>query len=291
MSVTAALCARALHGVIEPIHTTMYFAPQIATSFEAIGLEPRGQGYFAGRAAPMGRVEPGPVVATFFNFHPGVIAMFLPAVWDIASPEQILAARAEGIQAMYDDLQGPTDTLADATAVAADALRGADLAGRPLAFANATVAVPDAPFAALWQYLAVLREHRGDGHVALLTSMGLDPLEATAMYAAWQGRVSRRFLQGSRMWDDEAWAEAQQRLVGRGWMDDEGQLTTAGRAWRDGLEAETDRLASRPYELLGEPGSRWLFELLHPIAVAVATGGVFPRPLEIPADFDEAAAA
>ncbi|MFT5223083.1 MAG: hypothetical protein ACI867_001393 [Glaciecola sp.] len=290
MSVTSAMAARALHGLIEPIHTTMYFAPEIGAAFEAIGLDPRGQGYFAGRAAPMGRVEPGPVAASFYNFNPGVVASFFPAVWEIASPTQILEARASGIQAMYDNVKGPTDTLENATAVTADALRGADLAGRPLAFANAAVPVPAQPFAALWQYLAVLREHRGDGHTALLTSFGIDPVEALVMYASWQGRVSRRFLQGSRIWDDEAWVAGQERCRERGWMDAQGELTQNGRLWRDGLETETDRLASRPYDVLGESGARWMFELLHPMATAIAEGGVYPKPLTLPATFDDALA-
>lgn len=106
---------------------------------------------------------------------------------------------------------------------------GADLAKRPLAAANTAVPLPDEPFSRLWQHLTVLRERRGDGHVALLTATGLTPVESLELYAAWQDRVSARFLKGSRMWDDAAWAAGPERLQQRGWFDEDGSLTEAGR--------------------------------------------------------------
>lgn len=290
MSTTAARRARALHAVIEPIHTTLYFAKDVKDAWEGLGLEPMGQGYVAGRAAPMGPVGPELVTATFFNFNPALASFALPAAWDIASPAKVLEARAGAIEAMFQRTEASTDDLEEATDLAREAGAAADLAGRPLASANAAVAAPGTPFAALWQALAVVREHRGDGHVALLTASGLAPIDCLVVYAAWQGKVSRRFLQGSRVWDDDAWEAAEARLRERGWLDDDGKLTSDGSAWRDSTEADTDRLAAAPYEALGEDRSRRLFDLLRPLADALdAADDIFPRPLTLAESFDAAA--
>lgn len=287
MPLSAPEAARAIHEITEPVHTPLYFAADVKEAWKRLGLEPMAQGYVAGRAAPMGRVTPDVVAATFFNFSPVLANLALPAAWDIASPEQVLEARADALESMFRRVGAPDDGLEELTTLLTTAAAAADLHGRPLAAANAAVALPDAPFARMWQLLTVLREHRGDGHVALLTASGLTPVEVLAVYAAWQGKVSRRFLQGSRVWDDEAWALAEDSLRTRGWLDAEGELTDDGRAWRDGLEQETDRLASRPYEVLGLAGTRRIFELLHPIAVALDEGDdVFPKPLTLRSSFE-----
>lgn len=286
----ASVHARALHTVIEPLHTTLYFAADVKRAWTDLGLEPVAQGYVAGRAAPMGRVAAPTVSAVFFNFNPVLASSALADAWDIASPEEILGARAEAIEAMARRVGIPRDGIEEATALARDAVAGADLAGRPLGAANAAVAPSGLPFSDLWQALTALREHRGDGHVAVLLTSGLSPVEVLAVYAAWQRQVSRRFLQSSRLWDDEAWSAAEASLRERGWVDDEGGLAAAGAAWRDEVEAETDRLAARPYAALGEERTRRLFDLLHPMAAALdGAEDVFPRPLSLPIGFDDAA--
>ena len=277
-----AALARGLYWHVEAIHAGLYFVQEARDAYAALGLEPVGQGYVAGRAAPMGAVGPGPVVATFFNFNPALIGHALPAAWVTTTPAAVLDARASAMEEVYARIGGPSDGLVEATAIARAAAQGADFAGRPLAAANADVPTPGAAFADLWQALTVLREHRGDGHVALLVGEGLGPTEALVLFAGWQDRVRRRFLQLSRAWDDAAWAAGEDGLRERGWLDADGALTEAGRAARDRLEAATDRLAGAPYAALGDERCRRLFELLDPVASACAGGGVFPRPLALP---------
>jgi hypothetical protein len=282
---TAADHARALHGLIEPLHAVLYFAPDVNERWEGLGLEPRAQGYVAGRSAPLGAVGPAVAAPLFFNFNRALFDFTLPAVWDIASPATVLTTRAEGIEALFTRIDAPTDGLAEATGLARTAIAGALFVERPLASANAAVAAPGTPFADLWQALTVLREHRGDGHVALLTASGLAPVDVLIVYAAWQGMVSRRFLQTTRLWDDDAWAAGEGRLRERGWLDDEGRLTAAGAAWRDEVEASTDRLAAGPYEALGAAGAARLFELLRPVADALVAAQVYPREPQLPEGF------
>ena len=277
-----AALARAMHEVIEPFHALMYFAPEVHQALEALGYEPRGEGYFAGRAAPMGAVGAGAAQGSFHGFNPAVLAYALPACWDKASPAAVLAARAGGIQAAYERIDGPTDGLEEATALAVAAADGLSFAGRPLAGANTDVALPGLPWADLWQATAVLREHRGDGHLAVLVSAEIDRVESLVLFAAWQDAVSDRFLRRSRVWDEETWAAAVTGLQDRGWLDATGALTDAGRTARDRIEEETDRLAAAPWRILGPERTRRLFTLMRPLVMAINEAGAFPRAVHVP---------
>ena len=87
---------RALWQCIEPYHAVTYFTTEARAAFEAIGLRGFWRGYFAGRAAPLGAVGPGVVVATFYGFHPDFVGRAIPEVWTIVSPEQAIEARELG---------------------------------------------------------------------------------------------------------------------------------------------------------------------------------------------------
>jgi hypothetical protein len=275
--------ARALHGLIEPLHAIGYFAPESTEEYEALGLEPVAQGYVAGRAAALGPIGPEVARSVFYNFSPDLIALGVPGAWEIASPQQVLDARARAVERFYTRVGAPSETVAEATELARAAARQAEIHGRPLAAGNLAVEPPPTPFAALWQALTVLREHRGDGHISLLTAADVGPVEALVLYSSWQSSVSRGFLQRTRLWDEDAWDAAAGRLRGRGWLTGEGALTDAGAAWRDRLEADTDRLAAGPYAAIGQDATRRLFDLLRPLAEALRDAEAFPRPLTLPA--------
>lgn len=263
--------ARALHGVVEPIVNASYFAPESTAAYEALGLEPVGQGYVAGRAAPLGPVGPAVSTAVFFNFSPALHEAALPSAWEIASPTQVLEARWSAMTVFAERAAVPMAGVPEATELAEAAAGFLDLAGRPLAAGNAALDLPEDEYAALYQVLTTIREHRGDGHVALLTSAGMNPVEVLVIQSTW-GDVSRKFLQGTRLWSDDAWAEGEELLRERGWLDDDG-LTADGREWRDEIEELTDELASDPWAELGEDDTKALFDLLRPIAGAVIDAG------------------
>jgi len=272
--------ARTMWRLFEPVHAVVYFADEAAAAFTAAGLKGFWMGYFAGRAAPMGQVGPAVVGATFFSFHPARVARAVPDAWSFAPPGRVLEARLRGAVAALRGVLGPD---ADGTAVARAAelaraaVDGLTVAGRPLAAANAALDWPDDPLAALWQATTVLREHRGDGHLAALVGAELDGRQALVSMAA-TGAVPRALLQAARGWDDGEWDEAAAALVDRGWLRGDGTLTAEGTAGRDGIERLTDRLAAEPWERLGPARCEELRGLLAPVARAVAGTGVVPVP-------------
>ena len=121
----------------------------------------------------------------------------------------------------------------------------------------------------LWHGASVLREHRGDGHIAALTLAGVSGIEALVMHAA-TGDVPSAILQTTRAWPDEAWSEALARLTGRGRTHADGSFTDEGRAVRDDIEGATDRAAAAPWGAIGGDGCARLRELVRPWSKAMA---------------------
>ncbi|MEE1782367.1 hypothetical protein PUR71_05405 [Streptomyces sp. SP17BM10] len=240
--------ARSLWWLFEPVHSLTYFSPEGQAAFEAAGLRGGWRGYFASRSAPLGAVDAPPVIAAFFSFAPAVVERAVPEVWTHASPEKALAARAEGSSAALARVLKHVDPAQ--VELAADALERAaarlDCAGRVLAAANAALPRPADLYGRLWQAATVMREHRGDGHVAALVTAGLDGCEALVVRCALD--VRREDLQPRRGWTDEEWEAASRRLVERGWLTAGGTVTELGRIRHQSLEAATDLAAARVWE-------------------------------------------
>ncbi|SHN32724.1 SCO6745 family protein [Cryptosporangium aurantiacum] len=283
--------ARRAWQALEVVHILSYFAPESRQATDAIGLKGYWMGYFGCRAAPLGAVSAATVTATFHNFHPGMVARAVPDVWSYATPEQLIEARLAGVDAALRRIAGEqivedpavrqaTDLALEAVA----AVRGPEITGRPLAAANAALTVPDEPHLALWHALTVLREHRGDGHVALLVAGEIGPVEAHILSIA-SGRSSAELLRTARKWSDDDWDAGVENLVGRGWLRDDWTLTPLGVAARETLEDDTDRLAAGPYRVLGAEQTAELTELLTPLASTIVAAGVlpFPNPVGVPA--------
>lgn len=284
---TTAQQARALWPAFETIHATVYFAPEAPEAYRALGLKGGWMGYFATRSAAMGAASAGLVTAVFYNFHPAMVARALPHAWALASPEEVLDARLGVVDAALRRLlpdHVSTPEVAEAAALAREAAEAPAVAGRPLYGALRSLAWPETPHLALWHAATLLREHRGDGHIAALTAAGLDGCEAHVALVG-TGRVTRPTLQDNRKWSDDEWAAAETRLRDRGWLDAGGNFTEEGRARHQQVEGTTDALAGAPWEALGAQRSGRLLDLLAPLARTIAErGGVpVPNPVGVPA--------
>jgi len=271
-----AVMARKMWRTLEPYHGLIYFAPEAAAAYEALGIT-GFDGYFASRAAAMGAVPAEVVIATFFNFNPDVVHHALPEAWATATPAQLTSARQEAAEAALrraigDDLDGPG--VARAAELARVAAEACTTAGRPLYAGHAALAWPDSPPLALWHAITLLREFRGDGHIACLVEGGLDGIDALVVHAA-SGEVPRAALQTSRSWGDDAWSASVDRLAARGLVDADGAFTEAGAAFRQGIEDRTDELAVGPWRVLGQDGCDELRSLVRPLSKAIVEGGTF----------------
>lgn len=263
ISADPARAARQMWTLFEPVHAVGYFTPPPRAAYEAAGLRGYWRGYFAGRAAPFGAVGPGVVIATFFGFAPQMVRRALPSVWELASPEVALAAREAGARAALRELFGDAD-VAEAAELLRAAAEAVDVVGRPLAAANVALPWPTDPLGVLWHAATILREHRGDGHVAALLVAGLDGCESLV----WRSAVDsdRQVMQPIRGWTDEEWDAAAARLAVRGWLDADGRATEVALAARDRIEGSTDQLAAGPWQALGHVRTARLAELMRPLS-------------------------
>jgi hypothetical protein len=137
--------------------------------------------------------------------------------------------------------------------------------------------VPDAAHLALWHAATLLREHRGDGHLAVLLDAELDPVEALVSHTATGKGMAPKWALATRGWSREDWEAAAGRLRERGLLDAEGELTEAGVALRQDIEARTDRLDRAPYEHLGAAGVERLTELAKGLLMTAFAAGAFPE--------------
>jgi hypothetical protein len=248
--------ARRTWRSLEAVHGMIYFTPEAPPRYAEVGITSGRSGYFASRSAAIGAVGAEVVVATFYNFHPMVVHRAMQDVWTTTSPAAVLAARLDAVDASLrlafgDELLASRE-LADA---AIQLRRGAEVAcahpeGRPLFAGHAQLPWPDEPHLVLWHAQTLLREFRGDGHIAALTIEGLSGLEALISHAA-SGDVPAAGLRATRAWSDDEWAAGVEALVERGLLDRDGTFTDAGRAQRTRIEDLTDRLAMGPWAALG----------------------------------------
>lgn len=276
--------ARALWRRLEIVHALTYFAPESRQAYESLGLVGYWMGYFAGRSAAMGEVGPGVVEATFYNFSPRVVRRAVPDCWARTTPAAALESRRAAVdialRRVLGDDAAKRDDIAEAARLARPLAEAAtaERAGRPLFAGHADQPWPDDDDGAhmqLWWAATLLREHRGDGHIATLVEAEVDGCAALVLHAA-TGAVPREALQASRKWSDEEWADAVARLADRGWVDADGVFTDEGRAARDAIETRTDMLALTPLRAVGEQAARAAADAAQPIARAILAANAVP---------------
>ncbi|MFI0982025.1 hypothetical protein ACH4SP_34080 [Streptomyces sp. NPDC021093] len=271
---------RQMWHLLEPLHAVVYYAPEVFEEVKALGYGTgeRWPSYFALRAAPLGTPGSRQAASAFYSFSPRMVAEHIPAAWDVAAPHEVLAARTRGVDRAYRALigrQADSPGLAEAAVLARRAAEAAHTEGRPLAAANAALPWPQEPHLVLWQAATILREHRGDGHLAALLTAGLDPVEALVSFAAIGAAPAEVFA--SRGWSEPQWVAARERLVTRGMLDTDGTATDAGHALRAEIERRTDELATAPWQALGPKSTARLAELLGPLWLQILDSGTLPR--------------
>ncbi|MEU1127448.1 hypothetical protein ABZ371_28635 [Streptomyces sp. NPDC005899] len=283
MSTLPPRAGRRCHNALNPLHSTVYFAPDLAEELAGLGIDDARAAYFAARAAALGAVGPGTVTATFYNFNHELVARHVPAVWSIASPAAVLEARLRAADSTLRRLLGDeiiaSRELAEAAELALRATEACTRHARPLYAAHADLPVPREPHLAYWHAATLLREHRGDAHLAALVDAELDPLEALVSHTATGRGMAPRWILSTRGWRRTDWDAAVERLRGRGLMDAEGELTEEGTALRTDVEEATDRMDAAPYAHLGADGVARLTELGRTFMAAAAAAGAYPDGL------------
>ena len=275
-----AFSAGRLTRTLDPLHSVAYFVPDVGERFGALGMQGRTP-YFAARSAPMGAVVAHVVVATFYNFNPGLVAASIPGAWQMASPETVTEIRYSIVEEALPQVLGESLVNSAELARAADVLSRVaeaipDADGRPLYAGHAELPWPQSPHSRLWHAITLLREYRGDGHIAALLTYRLSGLEALITHTASGIGFTVDFARRLRGWSDEQWASATEQLRQRRLVNASGALTTAGIQLRTEIEDLTDRLAFAPWKTLADDDAAELERFAAVIRQAVVDAGVFP---------------
>ena len=254
--------------LVEPI-AAITFSTVPNEAFLAVGMRNFWDGYFAGRAAPLGLAPAEVVHAVFYNFADGEVACHIPWVWGgKITPQEAIAVRERGSATA---LRQTIGKLADSPGL----VRIADLAtraavsapteGRALYAGLRALDVPEEPVARLWHAATLLREHRGDGHNAALLAHGIGGTEAHVLLALSLGMRAEQFGRIHHLPTAQL-AAVVDGLRGRGLVDDAGGFTDAGQETKERIEALTDELAAPAYDVLSTDELDELIAGLEPIA-------------------------
>lgn len=260
---------------LDTIHVPVYFVPETTAAYAELGIRPRA-GYFVSRSAAMGAVSPEVTIATFYVFSPDLVRHVMRGCWELASPEQVQQARRHGVgQALHRALGDPDVT--EAVELARELCEGFEPHGRALYAAHAALPWPDEPLLALWHAATLVREHRGDAHMAALLLSGLDPVESLITDGIASGRTA--FFRQTRGWSEEEWAAGEQRLRERGILAADGTVTDVGQRRREHIEQRTAHATEPAWRRFGVDRAARLLELTRPLARTIADGDLLPNSL------------
>jgi helix-turn-helix protein len=256
--------------LVEPI-ATVTFSQVPNEAFLALGMRNYWDGYFAGRAAPLGLAPAEVVHAVFYNFADGEVARHIPWVWSKTTPQEAIAVRerssATALRQMIGHL-ADSPTLVRVADLATRAALSAPTEGRALYAGLRALAVPAEPVARLWHAATLLREHRGDGHNTALIAHGIGGTQAHVLLALSLGMKAQEFGRLHHL-PKAHLAAVLDGLRSRGLVDTAGGFTNAGRQTRQRIEALTDELAAPAYDVLSTDELDDLTAGLEPIATAL----------------------
>ncbi|MBN9743878.1 hypothetical protein DMP23_22855 [Amycolatopsis sp. A1MSW2902] len=269
--------ARRMFELLEPICLVTFFADECNEELAALGHRTYWDGYFASRAAPLGRVPAEVVHAAFYNFAEGEAARHIPSAWETIPREASVAARERGSAAsvrriLGDELAG-SPGLVRAADLTAKAATSAPTVGRMMYAGMRTLPMPSDPVARLWHSATMLREHRGDGHIAALVSARIGGAEAHILSALEMGIHPPESFGRVHHLPKKRLAAIMDGLRERGLVDAEGRFTDAGREVKQRIESLTDELAAAPYEALSAAELDELIAALEPITAKLVAAG------------------
>ena len=243
--------SRTLAAALEPVIGQVFFAPECHAAYAALGFAaspgqaglvhlPDGPAYFTSRGSLLGQVRPGVVAAAFGVFKPEIVSAGVTLGWSLTDASTIFEARRAGAVAQLERVVGPAGKeVVRAAELLERAVAPLSVAGRPLfAGLRSWWDDPTDPWTRLFHLGDMLRECRGDAHVAAWSSAALDGLEIGLLNDIYMGLPLRSYVR-TRGWSEEDLAGGVERLRDVGWLDGDA-FTEEGRAVREDIEDATD---------------------------------------------------
>jgi len=284
--------SRTLAAALEPVVGQVYFSPECHDAYAQLGFAPSpgqlgavalpdGPAYFTSRGSLLGQVQPAVIAAAFGVFKPGVVTAGAQHGWSLTDAPTIFAARRAGAVAQLERVLGPPGDEVGRTAARLErAVEPLGVEGRPLyAGLRSWWDDPSDAWTRLFHLGDMLRECRGDAHIAAWSSASLDGVEIGLLNDVYMGLPLKSYVR-TRGWSDDELDAGEARLVERGWLAD-GALTPAGRDAREAIEEATDRGMAAAVTALGDELDAVL-DVLRPWGEQIrATGAYVGGPVDL----------
>lgn len=272
---------------LEPVAGQVYFSPECHSGYAELGFAqspgmlggavalPDGPAYFTSRGSILGQVSGEVVAAAFGVFNPEAVVPSVAIGWSKVDAPSICAARTRGAVGQLVRILGPEpEGLARATALLSDAVRPLRPEGKPLFAGLLALGLPGDAVGDMWRMADMLREYRGDAHIAAWTAAGLDATEVGLLTELYWGLPLRTYIR-TRAWTDGQLDAAEARLEARGLVAS-GAFTADGRALREAVEVATDLQCAVILDALGDRGVQELVQILSPWGKAIRDAGGYP---------------
>ena len=235
--------ARRLAAAIEPFVGQVYFSPECHAAYAALGFDPSpgdangvalpdGAAYFTSRGSVMGQVHGTVVAAAFGVFNPAAVVPAVTYGWTLTDATTICTARTDGALAQLRRILGDEpDGLHRVVQLLLTAVEPLRPDGKPLFAGITALPMPEPPLGVAWRLGDMLREYRGDAHIAAWTGAGFDPPEIGLLTERYWGLPARSYVR-TRAWTSDDLDAAEERLRSRGLFEADGSGHDRGRAGR-----------------------------------------------------------
>lgn len=270
--------ARRLRDAFEPVAMHAVWSRGTYDALSSLGLNFL-TGYVWGRASGMGEPAAAVVVSAFACFEPGLVTSLYEEARGKVSRADLVTARDESTSRSLARVLGDAGVAdADVTRVVGvlrRAIDAADGTGRPLFSGLASQPWPAGPAGQLWRACDILREHRGDGHVAACVAAGVDAVAMNILTELYLGMPLFAYS-ASRAWPEDVLSATVERLRGDGLVDGDA-LSAQGRRLRDDIEAHTDAAQASVVAAIGDDLEEAVTQLDRWSSACVAAGAFPPN--------------
>ena len=240
--------ARRLRDACEPVAMHAVWCRATNEALAGFGLNFLTT-YVGGRSAYLGEPLGAVAAAAFAWFEPGLVASLWDATLAALPRDRLVEVRDATVTRSLREVLGDDDP-GEVADLLVDAVIGADGTGRPLFSGLRAAGVPDDPALRLWWACSLVREHRGDSHVAAANAAGIDAVQMNVLTELWLGMPLLSYT-ASRGWPEPAMRAAVASLEAQGWLA-AGALTDAGLAARVAVEGATDAQEQGVVDALGD---------------------------------------
>lgn len=268
----AATPARRLRDVLAPIAEHAIWSAQTSEVLAKLGLG-FVPGYLWGRVVGLGEPPAEVVAAALGVYEPRLVRALYEDARRQCGRAGFQAAREEATIASLAECVGDAE-VTGAVAVLRRGVEAADGTGRALFTGVRSRGWPEDPVGQLWRAADLLREHRGDSHMAVWLAAGLGPVSVNVLTELWLGMPLGVYTALRRGWSEADIASAVAELEARGLVED-GAITPAGREFRDGIEEQTDALEQPVLDAIDDDFEA-VVRSLDTWSAAIAGSGAFP---------------